>query len=83
MENHKNSKEYKEAKDQNESKNKLSADIQAELDRLLRLSPTEIKHEEMMFVLEHMDMGSLLKAAAERQNKQFIESVKPNDEQNN
>ena len=53
------------------------------LDELLRKSPMEITHEEMMFVLENMDMGSLLKAAADRQNQQFVEIIKPKDEQNN
>lgn len=56
---------------------------QYNLDELLRKSPMEITHEEMMFVLENMDMGSLLQAAADRQNKEFLETIKPKDEQNN
>jgi len=38
------------------------------LDELLKKSPMEITHDEMMFVLENMNMESLLQAAAERQN---------------
>lgn len=53
------------------------------LERLLKKSPSEITHEEMMFVLENMDMESLFQAAVEKTNKEFIDSVKPNDEQQN
>jgi len=53
------------------------------LEELLKKSPMEITHDEMMFVLENMDMDSLLKAAADRQNQQFVEIIKPKDEQNN
>lgn len=53
------------------------------LEELLKKSTSEITHEEMMFVLENMDMDSLLKAAADRQNQQFVEIIKPKDEQNN
>lgn len=56
---------------------------QEKLNRLLKKSPSEITHEEMMFVLENMDMESIFKAAVERTNKEFIDSVKPNDEQKN
>jgi hypothetical protein len=40
------------------------------LDELLRKSPMEVTHDEMMFILENMNMESLLQAAAERQNLQ-------------
>ena len=56
---------------------------QEKLNRLLKKSPSEITHEEMMFVLDNMDMESIFKAAVERTNKEFIDSVKPNDEQQN
>jgi acetyl/propionyl-CoA carboxylase alpha subunit len=75
-----NKKAYEEAKAQNESKNKLSAEIQSKLDTLLRKSTSEITHEEMMFVLDNMDMQSLINAAAEKQNKQITNL---NDEQKN
>jgi len=48
------------------------------LDELLRKSPMEITHDEMMFVLENMNMESLLQAAAERQNL----ITKKSDEEN-
>ena len=38
------------------------------LEELLKKSPMEITHEEMMFVLENMNMEAILQAAAERQN---------------
>ena len=56
---------------------------QEKLNRLLKKSPSEITHDEMMFILENMDMGTILQAAAERQNKQFIDAVKPTDDQIN
>lgn len=68
MEDYKQSKEYLEAKAQNESKNKLSAEIQHKLDELLKKSPTEITHSEMMFVLDNMNLESITAAAMERQN---------------
>jgi acetyl/propionyl-CoA carboxylase alpha subunit len=80
MENYKESKAYLEAKAQNESKNRLSAEIQSKLDTLLRKSTSEITHEEMLFVLDNMDMQSLINAAAEKQNKQITNL---NDEQKN
>lgn len=40
------------------------------LEELLRKSPMEITHDEMMFVLDNMNMEAILKAAAERQNLQ-------------
>ena len=63
MEDYKQSKAYLEAKEQNESKNRLSAEIQEKLDTLLRKSPADITHEEIKFVLENMDMHSILNAA--------------------
>lgn len=53
------------------------------LQELLKKSPTEITHDEMMFVLENMDMASLFEAAVNKTNKQFIDSVKPEDNQQN
>lgn len=38
------------------------------LEELLRKSPMEITHEEMMFVLENMSMEALVQAAAEKNN---------------
>jgi hypothetical protein len=63
MEDYKQSKAYLEAKEQNESKNRLSAEIQSKLDFLLKKSPADITHEEIKFVLENMDMQSILNAA--------------------
>jgi hypothetical protein len=42
------------------------------LERLLKKSTSEITHEEMLFVLENMDMQSLIDAAAEKINTQII-----------
>lgn len=53
------------------------------LEELLRKSPSEITHDEMMFVLDNMNLESIFQAAVERTNKEFIDSVKPNDEQQN
>jgi hypothetical protein len=50
------------------------------LDELLRKSPADITHEEMMFVLENMDLESLFNAAAKRQNEKIINL---SDEQKN
>jgi hypothetical protein len=50
------------------------------LDELLKKSPADITHEEMMFVLDNMDLESLFKAAAKRQNEQIINLT---DEQKN
>jgi acetyl/propionyl-CoA carboxylase alpha subunit len=80
MEDYKQSKAYLEAKEQNESKNRLSADIQSKLDFLLKKSPADITHEEMLFVLENMDMQSLINAATEKQNQSIINL---NNEQQN
>ena len=70
MADYKNSKEYLEAKEQNDSKNRLSAEIQEKLSELLKKSPTEIKHDEIMFVLEHMNLESITAAAMQKQNLQ-------------
>jgi hypothetical protein len=42
------------------------------LERLLKKSTSEITHEEMLFVLEHMDMQALIDAATAKQNTQII-----------
>ena len=44
------------------------------LEELLRKSPTEITHDEMMFVLENMDIESITAAAMEKQNLQIKKS---------
>ena len=38
------------------------------LEELLKKSPMDITHDEMMFVLENMDIESITAAAMERQN---------------
>ena len=38
------------------------------LEKLLKKSPTEITHEEMLFVLENMNLEAITAAAMERQN---------------
>ena len=38
------------------------------LEELLKKSPMEITHDEMMFVLDNMNMEALVQAAAEKQN---------------
>ena len=50
------------------------------LDELLKKSPADITHEEMMFVLENMDLESLFNAAIKRQNEQITNLT---DEQKN
>ena len=47
---------------------------QYDLQELLRKSPMEITHDEMMFVLENMNMEELVKAAAEKNNLQTKKS---------
>lgn len=42
------------------------------LERLLKKSTSEITHEEMLFVIEHMDMQALIDAATEKLNTQTI-----------
>lgn len=51
---------------------KQKKDKKYNLDELLRKSPNEITHEEMMFVLENMDLESLFNAAIQKQNTQII-----------
>jgi hypothetical protein len=58
----------------------MSEDKKYNLDELLKKSPADITHQEMMFVLENMDLESLFKAAAKRQNEQIINLT---DEQKN
>jgi hypothetical protein len=58
----------------------MSEDKKYNLDELLKKSPADITHDEMMFVLENMDLESLFKAAAKRQNEQIINLT---DEQKN
>ncbi len=50
------------------------------LERLLKKSPSEITHEEMMFVLENMNMEALFQQAIQKQNEKFINLT---DEQKN
>ena len=50
------------------------------LEELLKKSPAEITHDEMLFVLENMDLQSLINAAAEQHNKQITDLT---DEQKN
>ena len=38
------------------------------LEELLKKSPTEITHEEMLFVLENMNLEAITAAAMEKQN---------------
>lgn len=56
---------------------------QEKLNRLLKKAPSEITHEEMMFVLDNMNLESIFEAAVKRTNKEFIDSVKPDDDQQN
>jgi hypothetical protein len=58
----------------------MSENKKYNLDELLKKSPAEITHDEMMYVLENMDMQSLLDAAVKRQNEKFINIT---DEQKN
>jgi hypothetical protein len=50
------------------------------LDELLKKSPADITHEEMMFVLDNMDLESLFNAAIKKQNEQITNLT---DEQKN
>jgi len=50
------------------------------LDELLKKSPADITHEEMMFVLDNMDLEALFNAAAKKQNKKITDLI---DEQTN
>jgi hypothetical protein len=58
----------------------MSKDKKYNLEELLKKSPADITHEEMMFVLENMDLQSLFNAAAKRQNEKIINL---SDEQKN
>jgi hypothetical protein len=58
----------------------MSEDKKYNLDELLKKSPADITHDEMMYVLENMDMQSLLDAAIKRQNESIINLT---DEQKN
>jgi hypothetical protein len=58
----------------------MSENKKYNLDELLKKSPADITHEEMMFVLENMDLQSLINAAAEKHNKQITDLT---DEQKN
>ena len=51
---------------------KQKKDKKYNLDELLKKSPNEITHDEMMFVIENMDLQSLFDAAIEKQNKTII-----------
>jgi hypothetical protein len=48
------------------------------LEELLRKSPIDITHDELMFVLENMNMESLTQAAMERQNLQIKKASEEN-----
>jgi hypothetical protein len=39
------------------------------LEELLKKSPADITHEEMLFVLDNMDLESLFNAAIQKQNE--------------
>lgn len=58
----------------------MSEDKKYNLDELLKKSPSDITHDEMMFVLENMDLQSLFDAAIKKQNEKFINLT---DEQKN
>jgi hypothetical protein len=50
----------------------MSEDKKYNLEELLKKSPADITHDEMMFVLDNMDMQSLINAASEKINTQII-----------
>lgn len=58
----------------------MSENKKYNLEELLKKSPSDITHDEMMFVLENMDLQSLFDAAIKRQNEKFINLT---DEQKN
>ena len=58
----------------------MSEDKKYNLEELLKKSPADITHDEMMFVLENMDFQSLINTAAEKHNKQITNLT---DEQKN
>ena len=51
---------------------KQKKDKKYNLEELLKKSPSDITHDEMMFVIENMDLESLFNAAIEKQNKTII-----------
>ena len=51
---------------------KQKKDKKYNLEELLKKSPSDITHDEMMFVIENMDLQSLFDAAIEKQNKTII-----------
>ena len=59
---------YHQKLNYNKLKQKRMQNKDYNLEELLRKSPTEITHDEMMFVLENMDIESITAAAMERQN---------------
>ena len=48
------------------------------LEELLRKSPMDVTHDEMMYVLENMNMEALVQAAAEKHNLQSKKSSEEN-----
>ena len=52
----------------------MSEDKKYNLEELLKKSPTDITHDEMLFVLENMDMQALIDAASERYFSAFLQS---------
>ena len=52
----------------NKLKQKRMQNKDYNLEELLKKSPMDITHDEMMFVLENMDIESITAAAMERQN---------------
>jgi hypothetical protein len=50
----------------------MSEDKKYNLEELLKKSPADITHDEMLFVLENMDMQALIDAASEKINTQII-----------
>jgi hypothetical protein len=50
----------------------MSEDKKYNLDELLKKSPADITHDEMLFVLENMDMQALIDAASQKINTQII-----------
>ena len=58
----------------------MDNETQQKLKELLAKSPSEITHEEMMFVLEHMNLEDIFAQAVKRNNEKFINL---SDEQKN
>lgn len=76
------SKEKLEAYEQAQSKLELEKDMQYNLEELLKKSPMDITHSEMMFVLENMNLEQITAAAMERQNLQIKKSNENNERGN-